>query len=105
MDFFCVRRHIGLFFIFWMSLSKRPSTSSARVIQALNKASTISLVETIAWAKVGPFSSAACISFQLKAASPYDRIKKRIRPSRRPVCQYRDREIQSYRGDPGKGFR
>jgi hypothetical protein len=43
MDFFCVRRHIGLFLIFWMSLSKRPSTSSAQAIQALNKASTISL--------------------------------------------------------------
>jgi hypothetical protein len=25
MDFFCVRRHIGLFLIFWMSLSKHPS--------------------------------------------------------------------------------
>ena len=24
-DFFCVGRHIGLFLIFWMSLSKRPS--------------------------------------------------------------------------------
>jgi len=31
--------------------------------------------------------------------------QERIRPSRHPVCQCRDREIQSYRGDPGKGFR
>jgi hypothetical protein len=59
MDFFCIRRHIGLFLIFWMSLSKRPSTSSAQAIQALNKSSTLWLVETIAWAKAGPFSSAA----------------------------------------------
>jgi len=41
MDFLCVRGHIGLFLIFWMSLSKRPSTSSAQEMQALNKASTI----------------------------------------------------------------
>jgi hypothetical protein len=41
MDFLCVPGHIGLFLIFWMSLSKRPSTSSAQAMQALNKASTI----------------------------------------------------------------
>jgi hypothetical protein len=32
MDLFCVRGHIGLFLIFWMSLPKSSSTSSAQAM-------------------------------------------------------------------------
>src|SRR5580700_193497 len=38
-------------------------------------------------------------------SSPFRSDQGRIRPSRHPVCQCRDSKIQSYRGDPGKGFR